>query len=127
MDTLATNDPLSKQILRFAFKAAIVFFLFTIAVSTFMPDPRDLVKSVRKAAKDEKTRVIMYSFVQNPGSLNRASEIDEKDGNLQAAIMEMEAAVGLLELHNVNQQIIYRYTTRLNNLRDKLKGTKNIE
>jgi len=122
MSPLASADSSKKKILEFAIKAAIVFFLFTIAVPIVMPDPKDLASSIRKAAKDEKTRVLLLSFVRNPASLYRASVLDEKDGNLQSAIMEMETAIGLLELHSVNQQITNRYTTRLNKLNSQLKG-----
>jgi hypothetical protein len=123
MDTIPVTDSFKKQIAVFAIKASIVFFLFTIVIPLLIPDPKDLANSVRKAAKDEKTRVILMSFIDNPVSLYRASELDEKDGNLQSAIMEMETAIGLLELHNVNQQIMNRYTTRLNNLKDQLKSS----
>jgi len=119
-----TGDSFKRKISEFSIKAAIAFFLFTIAVSTFMPDPRDLAASIRKAAKDEKTRILLLSFINNPASLYRASEIDEKDGNLPSAIMEMETAIGLLELHSANPQVINRYATRLNNLKDQVKGGK---
>jgi len=66
----------------------------------------------------------LLSFINNPASLYRASEIDEKDGNLPSAIMEMETAIGLLELHSANPQVINRYATRLNNLKDQVKGDK---
>jgi hypothetical protein len=122
MSTLTTADSSKKKIIEFAFKAAIASFLFTIVVTAIMPDPKDLASSIRKAAKDEKTRVILLSFVRNPASLYRASELDEKDGNLKSAIMEMETAIGLLELHSANQIVITRYTTRLNNLKSQLKG-----
>jgi hypothetical protein len=124
MNQQSSGDSFAKRIAEFGIKAAIAFFLFIMAVSSFMPDPRDFAASVRKAAKDEKTRVLLLSLISNPASLYRASEIDENKGDLPSAIMEMETAIGQLELHSANPQIINRYTTRLNNLKDEVKGKK---
>jgi len=43
------------------------------------------------------------SFIQNPAVLYRASEFDEKAGKLNDAVLEMEMAIGLLEMHNANR------------------------
>jgi hypothetical protein len=81
-----------------------------------MPDFSALTYSMKKAAKNEKTRVALMSFIQNPAALYRASEIDEKAGKLNDAVMEMQLAIGLLEMHNANQLVIKRYATRMEHL-----------
>lgn len=111
------------QLALFSIKAAIAFILFIVAVVVLMPDFSALSYSVKKAAKVEKTRVALMSFIQNPAALYRASEIDEKAGKLKDAVMEMQLAIGLLEMHNSNQLVIKRYTTRLEQLNSQLKSS----
>ncbi len=109
------------QLVPFLIKAGIVFILFIVAVVVLMPDFSALSYSVKKEAKNEKTRVALMSFIQNPAALYRASEIDEKAGKFNDAVMEMQLAIGLLEMHNANQLVIKRYTTRLELLNAQLK------
>ena len=109
------------QLVIFLIKAAIAFILFIVAVAVLMPDFSALSYSIKKSAKDEKTRVLLTSFIQNPAALYRAAEIDEKGGNLNDAAIEMQLAIGLLEMHNANQLVINRYTTRLDHLNSQLK------
>lgn len=114
------STSLVSQLVLFSIKAAIAFILFIVAVVVLMPDFSALTYSMKKAAKDEKTRVALMSFIQNPAALYRASEIDEKAGKLDDAVMEMQLAIGLLEMHNANQLVIKRYATRLDQLTTKI-------
>ena len=115
--------PLVSQLTLFSIKAAITFLLFIISASVLIPDFSALKHSIKKAAKDEKTRVTLMSFIQNPAALYRASEIDEKAGKFDNAVRDMQLAIGLLEMHNANQLVIKRYTTRLDYLNSLLKNT----
>jgi len=115
------STSIKSQLFLFLVKAVIAFTLFIIAVVVLMPDLSGLSYSIKKAAKDEKTRVALMSFIQNPAALYRASEIDEKAGKLNNSIMEMQLAIGLLEMHNANQLVIKRYATRLDQLNLQLK------
>lgn len=110
---LANSPTLVQQLIVFSIKAAIAFILFIVAAVVLMPDFSALSYSIKKAAKDEKTRVSLMSFIQNPAALYRAAEIDEKAGKLKDAEMEVELAIGLLEMHNANPVVIKRYTTKL--------------
>lgn len=119
---MQTQSPsLARQLLLFSMKAAIAFVLFITAAVVLMPDFTALSHLVKKAAKDEKTRVSLMSFIQNPAALLRASRVDENNGKLDSAIMEMELAIGLLEMHNANPAVIKRYESRLAELNGKLK------
>lgn len=113
---------LASQLVPFSIKAAIAFILFVVATPILMPDISALKYSIKKAAKDEKTRIVLMSFIQNPAALYRASEIDEKAGKFNNAVMEMQLAIGLLEMHSANQLVIKRYTTRLDHLNSQLKN-----
>lgn len=112
----------SSQLILFSIKAAIIFILFIVATVVLIPDFSALSYSVKKAAKDEKTRVALMSFIQNPAALYRTSEIDEKAGKLNNAVMEMQMAIGLLEMHNANPLVIKRYTVRLDRLNSLVKN-----
>lgn len=117
---------ITHEIKQFTVKAAITFFLFIITVITLTPDFDALSKSVNKSLKNEKTKVLLGSFIQNPAALYLASEIDEKDEKFDNAIMEIELAIGLLEMHNASEQVVRRYSNRLITLKaqqKKISGT----
>lgn len=115
------STSIKSQLILFSVKALIAFSLFLVAVVVLSPDFSALSYSIKKAAKGEKTRVALMSFIQNPAALFRASEIDEKAGKLNDAVMEMQLAIGLLEMHNANQLVIKRYTTRLDHLNSQVQ------
>lgn len=115
---------LTTQFILFSAKAMIVFVLFIVTIVVFLPDFTALAYSIKKSAKDEKTRLVLMSFIQNPAALYRASEVDEKAGKFSSAIMGMELAIGLLEMHNANQLVIKRYETRLKQLKLKFKSAE---
>lgn len=115
------------NIITFTIKAAIVFTLFLVAIVFLLPDFPALSFSIKKAARDEKIRVTLLSFIQNPAALYRDSEIDEKNGKLESAVMEMQMAIGLLEMHSANQSVIRRYASRLEKLELLLKAAKKLE
>src|SRR4030066_1519440 len=127
MESPSPNSSLTPQVKQFAIKTAIVFAFLMVTVNMLFPDFSAIKYSIKKAAKDEKTRTLLLSFVQNPAALYRASDIDEKNGKLNNSVMEMELAIGLLEMHNTRQQGIDRYSTRLNNLKAQLKNTNALE
>lgn len=109
----------TKEILVYTAKVAIFFVLAIAAANLMLPDHKELAYKVKNAAKDEKTRVLLLSFVQNPAALQKASEIDEANNRLDSAIMEMELALGLLEMNNASTTLIEKYRTRLNQLANK--------
>lgn len=43
----------------------------------------------------------------------------EQKSSLSAVVLEMELAVGLLEMHSSEKVVLARYLKRLNDLRDK--------
>ena len=83
---------------------------------------RELSESTLKI-RNEKTKLYMLSFVQNPRVLYLTSEISEKEGSIEGAIRDMEVAIGLLELHNADKNIMKKYHDRLAKL-GELKITK---
>jgi hypothetical protein len=118
------STSLSTQFILFSAKATIALVFFIVAIVVILPDFTGLAYSIKKAAKDEKTRLALMSFIQNPAALYHASEVDEKAGKFSNAVMEMELAVGLLEMHNANQLVIKRYETRLKQLKSQLKSAE---
>lgn len=119
----SNSTSLVSQLIPFSIKAAIAFILFIVAAVILMPDFTALKYSIKKAAKDEKTRVVLMSFIQNPAALYRASEIDEKAGKFNSAILDMEMAIGLLEMHNASPAVIKRYEARLSDLNKEFKAS----
>ncbi len=79
-----------------------------------------LMEKVRKAARDEKTRVRLTGLLtHNPAVHYRVAAIEEAKGDLEAAIQEIELALGLLELHAADRAAQEKYRTRLQELKRK--------
>ena len=122
-------EPLITQnIKQFAIKAAIVFLLIVIASGYILQEVQSwkyslmsyLPKEMNYIPK-EKNRVILLSFIQNPAALDKLSTLDEKDGNLENAVAELELAIGLLEMHGARQEVIGRYKAKLRELNGKMR------
>lgn len=72
---------------------------------------------VDKNLKDERTKLYVLSFVQNPAALQKTSEIAEREGKIESAIRDMELAIGLLEMNNADKAVIKRYYDRVAKLK----------
>lgn len=101
------------SLISFSIKALIVMVITTTILNLIVPDFREVAHRLKKAAKDEKTRILLTSFIQNPAALYQAAEIDEKNGRVKDAISQMELAIGLLQMHNADPKFIGRYEDRL--------------
>jgi hypothetical protein len=79
-----------------------------------------LKTKLRTAMKDEKTRIRLKGLLTtNPAVHYRVSAIEEANGNLDAAIEEIDLALGLLELHQVDRATREKYQARLQDLTRK--------
>jgi hypothetical protein len=100
-----------KQLLLFAAKTAVVLIaLLVLADSVYV----ELKGS--KALRQEQTKLYILGLIQNPAALYKASEAEERAGKLKNAIRDMELAIGLLEKHNADKQVLTRYYGRLEKL-----------
>lgn len=119
-------NPSEKQLLTnsggvgiFAMKTGIVLILILILANFLLPDFSEL-----KRFETPKSKIILLSFVQNPQALLKISEIEEAEGKIDNAIREVELAIGLLEMHGANNQVIQKYTDRVNKLKSKNEQDK---
>ena len=137
-DTEAKPTPrqgkLGSNYLSFAIKTLIatIFvslgFLFVASSIVDMFDLQPVRNGLRKALGEEKTRIRLTGLLTtNPAVHYRVSLIEERDGNMNAAIDELELALGLLELHSVDRATREKYQSRLQELKRKLNapGEKN--
>lgn len=119
----------------FVAKAIVITILLALFLDAFIPDfsqiREDLSQQkaalkvkVANAMKDERAKLYALSFVQNPAALRKTSEIAERDGKLDNAMRDMELAIGLLEMHNADKQVIKRYNDRLDKLKVVAKTKK---
>ena len=119
----------------FTAKAIVITILLALFLDAFIPNFSDIRDdfSQQKAAlkiklantlKEERTKLYVLSFVQNPAALYKTSEIAERDGRLDSAMRDMELAIGLLEMHNADKQVIKRYNDRLAKLKVAAKTKK---
>jgi hypothetical protein len=114
------ENAISAEVKNFGIKTAIIALGIIVTVIVLAPDLGAVSDSINRALSKEKNKVLLMSFIQNPGSLYRAAAIDERDGKLDNAIMEMEAAIGLLEMHGADTKVVHRYYAKLSDLKAKL-------
>ncbi len=119
----------------FVAKAVVITILLTLFLDAFLPDFSEIRSDLtqqKAALKDrlvktfgnERTKLYVLSFVQNPAALYKTSELAEKDAKFDSAIRDMELAVGLLEMHSADKQVIKRYNDRLDKLKAAAKAKK---
>ena len=123
----------------FVAKTAAVLFLIALFLDWVLPDfsaikadlaaqkaeikadlgtQKEQIKNTLVATfKNERTKLYILSLVQNPAVLFKTSEIAEREGALDSAIRDIELAIGLLELHGADKQVIKRYNARLDMLK----------
>lgn len=103
------------------FTAKVIVFLVLIGIFSvvMLPDldevnyyVNEVKHSLTKIFKEEKTKVLMLSFIQNPEALYKLSEIEERKGSIRSAIRDVELAIGLLEMHGADKQVVKRYSDR---------------
>jgi hypothetical protein len=101
-------------------KTAAVLFLFAVFLYEVTPDlsgagdeAMSSVSIVSKLVKNERVRLYALGLIQNPAALYKASEVAEREGSMDVATRDMQLAIGLLELHNADKQVLKRYINRL--------------
>ena len=102
---------------QFALKMAIGAGIIVIFINIILPDFSALNKSISSVLEQEKSKAIILSFVQNPVVLYKLSEFDEKEGKIIKAILDVEVAIGLLEMHGATASTIAKYQARINHLK----------
>jgi hypothetical protein len=107
----------------FVAKTAAVLFLLAVFLYEVTPDLSGAgdealgsVSIVSKLVKNERVRLYALGLIQNPQALYKASEAAEREASVDVAVRDMELAIGLLELHNADKQVLKRYTNRLEKL-----------
>ena len=134
MEENKTNNSI-RSFWMFTAKAVVITILLALFLDAFIPDfsqiredfsqqKAALKVKVANALKDERTKLYVLSFVQNPAALFKTSEIAERDGKLDNAMRDMELAIGLLEMKGADKPVIKRYNDRLDKLKLAAKPRK---
>lgn len=113
MSEKSEKNPLKQ----FALKMLIGAGIIVIFINIVLPDFAALNKSVSLVLEQEKSKAIILSFVQNPVVLYKLSEFDEKEGKIIKAILDIEVAIGLLEMHGATASTIAKYQARIDHLK----------
>jgi hypothetical protein len=110
----------SSGLVPFALRAMIIAIAIAGAISALLPDIRPSIESLKRALREESVRVRLTGLLTNNPAVHwRMSQIEEGKGNLATAIIEIELAIGLLELHSANKAVVDRYSNRLKELQAK--------
>lgn len=119
----------------FSAKAVVVVLLLGLLLDAFLPDFSEVRSDFtqgkasfkawyEKNFKNERAKLYILSFVQNPAALYKTSEIEESAGRLDNAMRDVELAIGLLEMHGADKQVTRRYNERLEKLKAAAKSKK---
>jgi hypothetical protein len=109
----------------FAIKTGIVLIGIFILANSLLPDFSQFNYQLTKFQDNLKRfetpvgKLVLLSFVQNPQALLKVSEIEEAEGKFDDAIRETELAIGLLEMHRADKQVIEKYSDRVSKLLSK--------
>jgi hypothetical protein len=106
-----------KGITSFLLRSIIGLGIVLILIDIFIPDIRGILGNIQK---NEKVSLLLYSFVQNPEALYQASLLDSNVGNNKKALMEINLAIGLLEMHNSQSRFMKKYLARKKELEESL-------
>lgn len=109
---MSTNSEAS-PFKQFALKTAIVLGLSAVFLNMVLPDFSAINKTMNHTLEQEKSKIILTSFIQNPVALYKLSEFNEKDGKISKAILDVELAIGLLEMHGATSATIAKYQDRI--------------
>jgi hypothetical protein len=102
----------------FAKKAGVILIGIIILANFLLPDLSDF-QNIFKRFETPKSKLVLLSFVQNPRALLNISKIEEAEGQIDNAIRDTELAIGLLELHGVDKQVVQKYSDRVDKLMSK--------
>lgn len=109
------------EVARFAFKTLIILIALLVFLSLLveeLPDMRKFSEKMKNSVRKEEVQLrVRGFFTSNPQVHWNISVIEEKKGNLNAAVMEIELAIGLLEMHQASKDVVQRYKTRLETLK----------
>ncbi len=109
---------IGKSVLAFTIRLVVFFVVLVIALEFLLPSAEEMNEQVKKVLS-ERNKIYLLGFVQNPAALYMNSEAAEKQGFLDSAKRDMELAIGLLELHGADKQVLKRYNDRLAELKRK--------
>lgn len=116
-----SGDSKSRGIWIFTAKTGIVLIGIFALIVMITPDFSDLRSKLRQL-DTAKSRLVWLSFIKNPQALLKISEIEEEEGKFDNAIRETELAIGLIEMHGADKQIIQKYSDRVKKLMTKKKA-----
>jgi hypothetical protein len=110
-------QPIRNEIFVYAVKVLILLVMILFSLMFLLLSIFPFIES--KTTINEKNAIILLGLIQNPAALEKASIISEKKDRFDRAIVEMELAIGLLELHTASPNILARYKNRLKHLQSK--------
>jgi len=110
-------QPIRNEIFVYAAKILILLVMIVFSLMFLLLSISRFIES--KTTINEKNAIILLGLIQNPAALEKASIISEQKGHIDKAVVEMELAIGLLELHSASPAILARYNNRLKHLQSK--------
>lgn len=105
----------SRPTFQFVIKAGSIIFFIWIFLSFFLVQATYSLKKV-KFFQNEVVQIYLKGAIQNPAALWRSSVIHEEHEKYTQAILDMELAIGLLEMHRAPDEMKKAYKDRLSHL-----------
>ena len=120
-----SDEKRPSEVRNFALKTIILLVAFAICISLIADALPNLSRSVdrlsqkiKEASKKDEVQIRARGyFTHNPEVHWNISIIEEKKGRIKSATLEIELAIGLLELHQARREVIERYKNRIEKLK----------
>ena len=110
-----------KSMLPYAAKCLVVAIIFFGGISFLLPDLNKMVSRIQTEVRKDQNRIRLTGlFTTNPAVHMKVSYLREEAGDIKGAVLEIELAIGLLELHSQDKEARSRYQARLDELRRKV-------
>ena len=117
----AGKATLFKSMIPYVIKVLVTAIIFVGAVSFLLPNAHEISAKVKNELRKDENRIRLKGlFTTNPAVHMKVSYLKEQAGDIKGAVMEIELAIGLLELHSADKAVISRYQARLDELRKKM-------
>ena len=109
----------------FFIKSFVLIVLIAGSIRLVFPEIFSVGEYSKKFMADPGNQALVLSFIQNPVALSISAERDIEKKRFGDAIIKLELAIGLFEMHGANKANIQPYIDRLNYVKKLPHDAKN--
>ncbi len=112
MNIVCMSSLFSHPAIRFILKVLCIITISWLFLSIFLLQVSSILKDI-KVVKSDTFEIYLKGAIQNPTALWKSSELNENNKKYVKAILDMELAIGLLDIYDAPKEIKKSYEDRL--------------